>query len=420
MNKINSKKSWNKLKHNPLCVLDCGDKGFTNKTSNQNTKNIFAGECSYKCSRVAKIIYDLDKTNFESLTDTSIICIILSFSFIIPGLIMKTISMFNININNKITVYLKNIPNFGLIPIGLLLLFIGFVIKKGGKKTPYGLEWIILILVTICCILFLLNTLNTLDTKELKVNIPWEIMIRSYKLQIALVIISLCLFWLLARNITIPALMILVIVGLNIIALVASGTTLITSIVDFIMKYKDFKINPVKIEDKTELILNIVSLVSILAIIGVVVWWKKKENHPITRLQIVTLVLLVGSYILSFIEPTNYKSINKFIISIVTGNFILDSYSSNINFFNKNIFEKFRTNLLDIVEPSNTVTIPATQNTRSVMSEIYTVVKYTVLAAFMNDATLNTVSPIFTRTLFLLFTNQKDITDILQKFYQNL
>ena len=245
-------------------------------------------------------------------------------------------------------------------------------------------------------------------------------MIRSYKLQIALVIISLCLFWLLARNITIPALMIFVIVGLNIIALVASGTTLITSIVDFIMKYKDFKINPVKIEDKTELILNIVSLVSILAIIGVVVWWKKKENHPITRLQIVTLVLLVGSYILSFIEPTNYKSINKFIISIVTGNFVLDSYSSNINFFNKNIFEKFRTNLLDIVEPSNTVTIPATQNTRSVMSEIYTVVKYTVLAAFMNDATLNTVSPIFTRTLFLLFTNQKDITDILQKFYQNL
>ena len=295
------------------------------------------------------------------------------------------------------------------------------------------------ILITGIVLFYLLNSLNK---EQLNINIPWEIMIRSYKLQLALAIITLGLFWIFARPITIPALMIFIIVGLNIITLLTSGTTLIISIVDFIKKYKDYKIQTfefnkiktVKIEDKTEIILNaIMGVITFIIGIGIIIYiWKTPDNKYSKILQTVTILLIIGSYILSFIEPTNYESINKFIISIVAGNYVLESLiNKSTPFLDNNIYKEFVDNLKKIVNGDTTPLtqsikvppIPVTLQSKQIggggfVSEIYTVVKYTILAAFMNDVTINTLSPIFTRTLFLVFTNGDEIYKIIKKIYE--
>ena len=427
-------KKWSKVKHNPLCTLDCKP-DLTRKSAlptNNNSENKYrlSGDCEYVCSNVPKLIYNLNKTSFNKQHWYSYLTLIGSLIFIAGGLILKFVG----NIEND--TYMKNIPKFGMIPIGLLLLFsiYLFPLVTGGTRN----KLIIIttsILITGIILFYLLNTLNK---EQLNINIPWEIMIRSYKLQLALAIITLGLFWIFARPITIPALMIFIIVGLNILTLLTSGTTLITSIVDFSMKYKEYKIQKfkfnkiktVKIEDKIEIILNAImlSVTILIGIILIIYIWKNSDNTSSNILRTITLILLIGSYILSFIEPTNYESINKFIISIVAGNYVLESLiNKSTPFLDNNIYKDFVDNLKKIVSGGTTpitqsIKVPPIQSKQigggGFVSEIYTVVKYTILAAFMNDATINTLSPIFTRTLFLVFTNGDEIYKIIKKIIE--
>tara|TARA_B110000977_G_scaffold151100_1_gene191676 strand:+ start:4534 stop:5871 length:1338 start_codon:yes stop_codon:yes gene_type:complete len=431
MSKNNSTRKWNKVKHNPLCTLDCKP-DLTRKSAlptNNNSENKYrlSGDCEYVCSNVPKLIYNLNKTSFNKQHWYSYLILIVSLIIIAGGLIMKFVG----NIENH--TYLKNIPKFGIIPFGLILLFsiYLFPLVTGGTRN----KLIIIITAILITGIILFYLLNTLNKEQLNINIPWEIMIRSYKLQLALAIITLGLFWIFARPITIPALMIFIIVGLNIITLLTSGTTLITSIVDFSKKYKDYKIQTfefnkiktVKIEDKTELILNAIML-SVTILIGIILIiniWKTSGNKYSKILQTITILLLVGSYILSFIEPTNYESINKFILSIVTGNYVLESLiNKSTPFLDNNIYKDFVDNLKKIVSGDITQTTkPIKMNSMQLggggfVSEIYTVVKYTILAAFMNDVTINTLSPIFTRTLFLVFTNGDEFYKIIKKIIE--
>ena len=438
MSKNNSTRNWNKVKHNPLCTLECDNELTKGESLNTNS---FSGNCRYICTRVPKLIYNLNKTNFNKQHWYSYLILIVSLIIIASGLILKFIG------NLKNNTYLKNIPNFGMIPFGLLLLFSIYLYPLVGGGTRNKLIIIITSIFITGIILFYL--LNTLNKEQININIPWEIMIRSYKLQLALAIITLGGFWVFARNITIPALMIFIIVGLNILTLLTSGTTLITSIVDFSKKYKDYKIQTfefnkiktVKIEDKTELILNAIML-SVTILIGIILIiniWKTSGNKYSKILQTITILLLVGSYILSFIEPTNYESINKFILSIVTGNYVLESLINKSTFLNNNIYKDFVDNLKKIVSGDKKSLVQSTTNNSEKIvpvpipggivqpihvggggfaSEIYTVVKYTILAAFMNDVTINTLSPIFTRTLFLVFTNGDEFYKIIKKIIE--
>jgi len=418
MSKNNSTRNWNKVKHNPLCTLECDNELTKGESLNTNS---FSGNCRYICTRVPKLIYNLNKTNFNKQHWYSYLILIVSLIIIASGLILKFIGNFK---NNT---YLKNIPNFGMIPFGLLLLFSIYLYPLVDGSGTRNKSIIILtsIFITGIILFYLLNTLNK---EQININIPWEIMIRSYKLQLALAIITLGGFWVFARNITIPALMIFIIVGLNILTLLTSGTTFITSIIDFIKKYKDLKINTDKIEDKTELILNLImGVITFLIGIGLISYiWTNTDNTSSNILRTITLILLIGSYILSFIEPTNYESINKFIISIVAGNYVLESLiNKSTPFLDNNIYKDFVDNLKKIVSGDTTPTTHSIEMTPmsqvgggGFISEIYTVVKYTILSAFMNDATINTLSPIFTRTLFLVFTNGDEMYEIIKNIIE--
>ena len=57
MSKNNSTRNWNKVKHNPLCTLECDNELTKGESLNTNS---FSGNCRYICTRVPKLIYNLN------------------------------------------------------------------------------------------------------------------------------------------------------------------------------------------------------------------------------------------------------------------------------------------------------------------------------------------------------------------------
>ena len=370
-----------------------------------------------------KFIYNLDKTNFNKLKWYSNTLFIISLIIIIVGLLLKFIGEFNIS--SKPLMIMNKSSTFLIIPLGLLLLFTIFILPINEISSSNKLKWVILSLIVSSITLFLLNTI---DESKRNINIPWELMTRSYKLQLALAIISLGIFWLFSRNITIPALIIFIIVGLNIITLITSGTTIITSIVEYFLKFKDYKVNIKTVEDIGEISFNIISgiITTIIGIILIINIWNKEISIRYKITSIITIILIILSFILSFIEPKNYESINKFIISVVTGNFVLENILKEpFDIIDNNIYNEFVNNLQKIVKGddtnknSNTLT-PTDTGLKYFMKEIFVVVKYTILSACMNDATINTLSPVFTRTLLLFFTYGDDLFNIISSIIKSI
>ena len=138
MSENNLEKEWSKVKHNPLCKLKCNKdlKPSPALETNNNYKNKYrlSGNCEYVCSKVPELIYNLDNTNFFKIKWYSNILLIVSLIIILVGLILKFVSKFNIS--SKVSVLLGSSSKFLIIPIGILLLFIGFFLPKNIIDKP--------------------------------------------------------------------------------------------------------------------------------------------------------------------------------------------------------------------------------------------------------------------------------------------